>query len=100
MTVLEASASGMPVVATNVGGTRELVEDGVTGILVEPKSPAQIADAVIHLLESPETAQAMGMSGVRRMRELFSLDACVREHIRVYTAALQRASDLRREPRN
>jgi glycosyltransferase involved in cell wall biosynthesis len=96
MAVLEASASGLPVIATDVGGTRELVEDGVTGILVEPRSPAQIADAVVHLLESPETAQAMGMRGVQRMRELFSLDACVREHIRVYTAALQQASASRR----
>jgi len=96
MAVLEASASGLPVVATDVGGTGELVEDGVTGILVAPKSPPQIADAVIHLLESPETAQAMGMRGVWRMRELFSLDVCVQEHIRVYTAALQQASASRR----
>ena len=88
MAVLEASASGLPVVATNVGGTPELVEDGVTGILVEPRNAKQIAQAVLRLLDSPEMACRMGMSGAERMRKHFSLDACVDGHARMYNAVL------------
>ncbi len=93
MAVLEASASGLPVVATDVGGTRELVDDGVTGVLVTPRSPAQIARAVIDLLESPEAAQKMGLNGADRMRSLFSLKTCVEAHIRAYTGALEHHQD-------
>jgi glycosyltransferase involved in cell wall biosynthesis len=88
MAVLEASASGLPVVATKVGGTPEVVDDEKTGLLVPSKCPSAIADAVTHLLDHPELAQKMGMAGVERMHKVFSLDACVTEHIRAYTAAL------------
>lgn len=91
MALLEASASGLPVVATNVGGTPELVEDGVTGFLIEPKNPARIAEAVLRLLDSPETARRMGQAGAERMRRHFSLDACVDAHVRMYNAVLSRA---------
>lgn len=91
MAILEASACGLPVVATDVGGPRELVEDGVTGILVEPRNPAQIAEAVLRLLDSPEMARRMGQAGAARMRKHFSLDACVDAHMRMYNAVLSRA---------
>jgi glycosyltransferase involved in cell wall biosynthesis len=88
MAVLEASASGLPVVATKVGGTPEVVDEGNTGLLVPAKCPSAIADAVTHLLDHPELAQKMGMAAVERMHRVFSLDACVTEHIRAYRAAL------------
>jgi len=93
--VLEASASGLPVVATDVGGTSEAVENGVAGLLIEPRQPSQITAAVIRLLESPGLARQMGMAASARMRERFTLDACVREHMRVYSAALDRAAARR-----
>ena len=88
MAVLEAAASGVPVVATNVGGTPELIEDGISGILVDPRNASQIAKAVLRLLDAPEMARRIGMAGAERMRALFSLDRCVDEHIRLYTALL------------
>jgi len=91
MAVLEASASGLPVVATNVGGIPELVEDGATGILVEPRRPSQIAEAVVRLIHSPGLARGMGVAGAERTRRLFSLDRCVEEHVRLYNAVLSRA---------
>jgi glycosyltransferase involved in cell wall biosynthesis len=88
LAVLEASATGLPVVATDVGGTREAVEDGVTGLLIEPRRPSEIADAVVGLLESPALAQTMATAAVVRMEEKFTLDACVREYLQMYHAAL------------
>lgn len=99
MAVLEASASGLPVVATNVGGTPELVNDGITGILVEPRNAQQIADAVLRLLDSPDTARQMGQAGAGRMRQHFSLDACVDAHARMYNAVLSCAGNAVRADR-
>jgi glycosyltransferase involved in cell wall biosynthesis len=88
MAVMEASASGLPVVATDVGGTRELVEDGVTGLLVEPRNPGQIAEGVLQLLAAPDLMHRMGVAGAERMRRFFSLESCVAQHVRIYAAAL------------
>lgn len=93
MAVLEASASGLPVVATNVGGTPEIVQDGVTGILIEPRSPGQIARAVLRLLDAPDAARQMGLAAAQRMQERFSLEACVETHARVYDTVLCRAGN-------
>jgi glycosyltransferase involved in cell wall biosynthesis len=93
MAVLEASASGLPVVATSVGGTPELIEDGITGILIEPRNVEQIAEAVLRVLDSPETARRIGQAGAERMRKHFSLDACVEVHARMYNAVLNRAQN-------
>ncbi|PYV22213.1 MAG: hypothetical protein DMG24_17365, partial [Acidobacteria bacterium] len=79
----------------DVGGTSEAVENGVAGLLIEPRQPSQITAAVIRLLESPGLARQMGMAASARMRERFTLDACVREHMRVYSAALDRAAARR-----
>ena len=92
MAALEAGASGVPVVATNVGGTREIVEDGITGMLIEPRNPERIAWAVLHLLDSPEAARQMGLAAVRRMRERFSLETCVATHARMYDLVLRRGT--------
>jgi glycosyltransferase involved in cell wall biosynthesis len=67
--VLEAHARGRPVVATRVGGLPELVEDGVTGLLVEPDDPAALADAVAALLADHPRAVAMGAEARRRVEE-------------------------------
>ncbi len=88
MSVLEACAIGLPVVATDVGGTRDFIEHGKTGLLVPTKSPSSIVAAVGRLLESPDEARNMGVAGTRRIRERFSLEHCVEEHLRIYSAAL------------
>src|SRR3989344_2921773 len=61
--VLEAMASGVSVVATNVSGTPELLKDGFNGYLIEPKNPEQIAEKINKILETPETAEKMGKNG-------------------------------------
>jgi glycosyltransferase involved in cell wall biosynthesis len=92
MAVMEASASGLPVVATDVGGTREIVEDGSTGLLVAAASPEQISLKVLALLGATAQASEMGMRGAHRMGERFSLDVCVERHRRIYLSAVERTA--------
>ena len=69
---LEASAAGVAVVATRVGGTPEVVVDGVTGYLVPPGSPTELAKAIVHLLDQNERRQQMGQAGKRRVESEFT----------------------------
>jgi glycosyltransferase involved in cell wall biosynthesis len=68
---LEAMAMGVPVIATNVGGTPELVRDNITGLLVQSNAPGDLAKAIVLLLTDRERAQRMGREGQRRAFEEF-----------------------------
>ncbi|MGI8805082.1 MAG: glycosyltransferase [Thermoleophilaceae bacterium] len=68
-TSLEAMACGVPLVATRVGAVDEVVEDGVTGLLVPPLDPSVIARATLRLLDEPETRAAMAEAGRRRVED-------------------------------
>src|SRR5204863_2712166 len=72
LAVIEAQAAGVPVVATPVGGIRETVVPGETGLLVPTGDPAALAAAIRRLLEDREAAQAMAAEAKRRVRERFS----------------------------
>ena len=89
MTLLEAMAAGLPVVATRVGGNPEVVVDGETGWLVPPRDPDALAAAIRSLLDDPKLAARMGESGRTRVRERFSLEAMVRAYAAVYDATTQ-----------
>jgi glycosyltransferase involved in cell wall biosynthesis len=72
---LEAMRAGTPVVLTEVVGSRDTVEDGVSGLIVPPEDPASLAEAVISLLRDPERRVAMGQAGRRRLEERFDVRA-------------------------
>jgi glycosyltransferase involved in cell wall biosynthesis len=74
LVLIEAMAMGKPVVASNTGGTQELILDNVTGILVPPKDSQAMANAIIDLLRNPEKARQMGFNGKKRVEENFTLD--------------------------
>lgn len=84
--VMEAMASHLPVVATNVHGTREIVLDGITGLLVSPRNPKELAGKLGHLLQDSDRRRQMGACGYRRIKEHFSLEEMVRATEQLYLA--------------
>jgi glycosyltransferase involved in cell wall biosynthesis len=87
LAMLEAMACGLPVVATRVPGHVDVIEDGVTGLLVPPDNADGLAAAAESLLASPERRLAMGQAGRRRVEERFSADRMAAEVAEVYRAA-------------
>lgn len=71
---LEAAATGVPVVAGRSGGAAEAVADGETGIVVDGRDPAEVADAIIRLLREPALAKAMAVAGRERVERRFTWD--------------------------
>lgn len=84
---LLASAYGVPVVASRVGGLPEAVEDGVTGLLTE-NDPRLIAAAISRILDNPALAEEMGAAGRRRIAERFTIEAMVRGTLAAYERVL------------
>jgi glycosyltransferase involved in cell wall biosynthesis len=77
--IVEAMASGLPVVASAAGGIPEIIVDGQTGILVDRDNPAALANAVLQLLDNPALAREMGRAGRRRAEEKFSWERITEE---------------------
>jgi glycosyltransferase involved in cell wall biosynthesis len=84
---LEWMASGRPVVASRVGGLPDLVEDGVTGLLVPPGDPRALAQALFTLLADPAKAEAFGRAGRARWEREFSLKPFYEATQKVYDEA-------------
>jgi glycosyltransferase involved in cell wall biosynthesis len=82
--VLEASAAGVPVVATAVGGTPEAVVDGQTGLLVAPGDPYALTDAVVDLLTDPARRARAGATGRAFVRERFSFAGQARQYLALF----------------
>lgn len=90
-TAAEAQAMGRPVIASNIGGARETVDPGVTGLLTEPGDVGALAAAIRQLLEAgAETRNAMGRAGRTRVERLFSKQALQRATLAVYAELLER----------
>lgn len=88
LSVMEYMAAGKPVVATRVGGVPDLVEEGVTGLLVDPRDPDGLAAAILDLLGDPARATAMGEAGRERQRREFSIEATARRVGELYEELL------------
>jgi glycosyltransferase involved in cell wall biosynthesis len=88
MGLIEAMAAGRPIVATDAGGNAENVIDGVSGLIVPPRAPDRLADAILTLLKDPDRARAMGEQARRRAREHFTVDTMVRRMEQLYRECL------------
>lgn len=89
--IMEAMACARPIVATRVGGIPELIEDGDTGIIVPPRDSEAIADAILHLLNSPEEAQRMGINARERAIGHFDVEISARKHRKIYQSVLKQS---------
>lgn len=92
LTVLEAMASGRPVIATRVGGIPEQVRDGLDGLLVAPGDADGLAVALRRLSDDASLAHAMGESGRARVREVFSPESHTQGLLEVYGEAVDRST--------
>ncbi|MBK8277156.1 MAG: glycosyltransferase family 4 protein [Nitrospira sp.] len=88
LALLEAMASGKPVVATAVGGNPELVDQGQTGFLVSSEDAGSLAIKLIELLQDPLMMQRFSAQGAKRVRQLFSLEQMVLQYRRLYASLL------------
>jgi colanic acid/amylovoran biosynthesis glycosyltransferase len=77
--IMEAMATGLPVVSTNIGGIPEMVIENETGFLVQPGDTAAMADAIENVTNDPSSAAKLGQAGYQRAAALFSIEKNVRE---------------------
>ncbi|MBA3562732.1 MAG: glycosyltransferase family 4 protein [Gammaproteobacteria bacterium] len=88
--ILEAMSAGLPVIATDVGGAREAIEPGVNGLLVPPKDPDSLGDAIARLAADPPLRARMREANLEKIERLFTWPAVARQYSAVYASALER----------
>jgi len=96
--VLDAMACGKAVVGTSAGGIPEIVEDGVTGFIVPPRDPQALAAAITRLLADEQLRARMGVAGLARVRERFTVDRMIEGTLRVYERVLAQSTSGPRAP--
>jgi L-malate glycosyltransferase len=88
--LLDAMACARPIVATETGGIPEVVVHEETGLLVPPRDPDSLADALVTLLKDEDRARRYGAAGYERVHHRFSVEHMVHETVAVYEAMLAR----------
>jgi glycosyltransferase involved in cell wall biosynthesis len=83
-TLMESMAAGLPVVATRVGGTPEVVVDGTSGVLVKPGDASALAESLCRLINDRNAARRIGEAGRRRIAENFSMQRTVEQTENLY----------------
>lgn len=90
--ILEYMALGKPTVATDGGGTAEIITNGVNGFLIKPADPLMLMERIQNLLDDSDLRRSMGDAGVRRIMEAFSIERMVNEYISLYKRVLERTN--------
>ncbi|HWX15179.1 MAG TPA: glycosyltransferase, partial [Chthoniobacterales bacterium] len=83
--VMEAMSMGLPVIATNLGGSLDQVAEGITGFLVPPADPPALAAKIERLANNPDLRRKMGAAGRKRIAENFSLSEMVKKIETIYS---------------
>jgi len=92
--LLEAMASGVPVIGSNTGGIPDIIKDYVNGLLVPAGDPQALADAIIQILKNPDLADRFRKAGLETVRERFSWDIISDQFIKVYQEVLNESNNI------
>ena len=84
LTLLEGMSTGLPAVATKVGGVPEIIDDGVNGFLVEPKHPEELAERILELNDDKELRIKMGVAAREKILENYTADKVVCQYLEIY----------------
>jgi len=84
-TILEAMAAETPIITTNIGGIPEMIDDNISGILIQPKNSQQLAEKIIYLINNPEIAQEMTQKAKEKVVKEFGLEKMILETKRIFT---------------
>lgn len=87
--LLDAMAAKLPIVATRTGGIPEAIEDGVNGILVPPRNPSALADAILQFYKDRNKLREMGEKGYERAKKFFSVESMIDNTISLYNQLLK-----------
>ena len=98
LSLLEAMARGVPIVATRVGGTPEAIVDGESGLLVEAGDPIALAEAIVRLWSGPELALALCRTARSQVEHRFNIERTIAEYERLYLARTRSIVAARNEP--
>jgi glycosyltransferase involved in cell wall biosynthesis len=90
LVAIEAAAAGRAVLGSDIPAMREVVLDGITGMLVPGEDPAVLADTLDALLDDPARLAQLGVAAHQRARARYSLDVCVERHLELYRTVLDR----------
>jgi glycosyltransferase involved in cell wall biosynthesis len=91
LSVMEAMAAGVPVVATRVGSLPELIEDGLTGLLIEPGRPDALAQAVHSVLDNPDRARKMAAAAKKAVHDRYSVDSMVERYVSLFESLVDQS---------
>jgi len=86
--IIEAQAAGVPVIATKVGGVVDVIEDGITGLLVPPADPSAIAEAALRIFKDIEFASRLAAAALERAKDKYNVELMVNNTIEVYREAM------------
>ena len=92
--IVEAQASGVPVVATKVGGIVDIIDEGVTGLMVPPRDPSAMAEAIIKLIKDPQLRKQLSENAYKKVQDKFNVELMVKRTLDVYKEAVSNLNIL------
>src|SRR6056297_594555 len=98
LTLIEAAASGLPIIATRDGGPRDIISNCDNGFLIDPLDPQEIAEKLLLLLEDNDLWQSFSQQGLKGVREHYSWQAHADRYLRMVIPVIKRYEPLEREP--
>ncbi len=88
--LLEAMAAGLPCVAADVAGCRDIIADRVDGLLTKPRDAGHLAEVLRQVLDDPEWARRLGQAASAKVQRMFRLDRCLQTYLNLYAEVLSR----------